>query len=59
MAAYTENDIQNIFTDIYNGDTIATTATHHGVPRTTLCDRLKGTRSCRNAHNDKQRLSTI
>ena len=59
MAAYTENDMRNALTDVYNGGAIATAATHHGVPRTTLRDRLKGARSCRNAHNDEQRLSTI
>ena len=53
MATYTENDIQNALTDIYNGDTIATTATYYRVPRTTLRNRLKGIRSYRNIYNDK------
>ena len=59
MAAYTENNVQNALADVRNRGAIATAATHHGVPRTTLRDRLKGARSCRNAHNDEQRLSTI
>ena len=46
MAAYTENDVRNALADMRNGGTIATAATHHGVPRTTLRDRLKGARSC-------------
>ena len=53
MATYTENNMQNILTDIYNRDTIAITATYYGVLRTTLRDRLKGTRSCRNIYNNK------
>ena len=55
MAAYTENDVQNALTDL----ALATTATRHGVPRTTLRDRLNGAQSCRDAYDDKQRLSTI
>ena len=53
MATYTENDIQNTLTDIYNRGTITTTATYYGVPRTTLHDRLKGTRSYQNIYNNK------
>ena len=59
MAAYTENDVRNAFTDVRNGGAIATAATYYGVPRTTLRDRLKGARSYRNIYNDEQRLSTI
>ena len=59
MAAYTENDVRNVFADIRNGGAIATAAIYHRVPRTTLRDRFKGARSCRNTHNDEQRLSTI
>ena len=53
MATYTENDVRNALTNIHNRGTIATAATHHGVLRTTLRNRLKGTRSYQNAHNDK------
>ena len=59
MAAYTENDVQNALADLRNGDALATTATRHGVLRTTLRDRLNGAQSCRDAHDDKQRFSTI
>ena len=53
MATYIENDIRNILIDIYNGDTIATTATYYGVLRITLRDYFKGTRSYRNIYNNK------
>jgi len=59
MAAYTENDVQNALADLRNGGALATAATCHGVPRTTLRDRLNGARSCRDAHDDEQRLSTV
>jgi hypothetical protein len=59
MATYTENNVQNALADIQNGGGIATTATRHGVPRTTLRGRLSGAQSCRDAHNDEQRLSTV
>ena len=59
MAAYTENDVQNALADLCNGGALATAATRHGVPRTTLRDRLNSTQSCRDAHDDKQRLSTV
>ena len=59
MAAYTENDVQNALADIRNGSELATAATRNGVPRNTLRGRLNGARSCRNAHDDEQRLSTV
>ena len=59
MATYIENDVQNALADLRNGGALTTTATRHGVPRTTLRDRLNGVRSCRNAHEDEQRLSTV
>ena len=59
MATYTENDVQNALADLRNGGALATTATRHGVPRTTLRNRLNGARSCRDVHDDKQRLSTV
>ena len=31
----------------------------HGVPRNTVRRRLSGAQSCRYAHEDKQRLSTV
>ena len=34
-------------------------STYYGILRTTLRDRLNGARSCRDAHDDKQRLSTV
>ena len=59
MATYIENDVQNILTDLRNGDTLRTVSTHYRVPRTTLRDRLNSARSYRDTYNDKQRLSTI
>ena len=59
MAIYTENNVQNILTDIRNGVALATAATRNGVPRNTLRGRLGGAQSCRYAYEDKQRLSTI
>ena len=59
IATYTENDVQNALADLRNGGALATAATRHGVPRTTLRDRLNSARSCRNAHDDEQRLSTV
>ena len=53
MATYIKNNMQNVFTDIYNEDTIATTATYYRILRTTLYNRLKGTRSYRNIYNNK------
>ena len=59
MATYTENDIQNALADIQNGRALRTAATVHGVPRNTVRGRLNGAQSCRYAHEDKQRLSTV
>ena len=59
MAIYTENDVQNALTDIRNGVALATAATRNGVPRNTLCGRLGSAQSCRYAHEDEQRLSTV
>jgi len=59
MAIYTENDVQNALTDVRNGVALATAATRNGVPRNTLRGRLGGTQSCRYAHKDEQRLSTV
>ena len=53
MAAYTENDVQNILTDLRNRDALATAATRYGVLRTTLCNYLNGTRSCQDIYDDK------
>ena len=54
MAAYTENDVQNVLANLCNGGALATAATRHGVLRTTLRDRLNGAQSCRDAHDNKQ-----
>ena len=59
MATYTENNVQNTLTDIQNKGAVATTSNRHRVPQTTLRDRLNSARSCRHAHKDEQRLSTI
>ena len=53
MAAYIENDVRNVLTDIRNGGTIVIAVIYYGVLRTILRDRLKGARSCRNVYNDK------
>jgi len=59
MATYTENDVQNALADLCNGSALRTVSAHHGVPRTTLRGRLNGAQSCRDAHDDEQRLSTV
>ena len=59
MAVYTENDVQNALADIRNGVALRTAKTKHGVPRSTLRGRLGGAQSCRHAHEDEQRLSTV
>ena len=59
MATYTENDVQNALADLRNGGALRTVSTRHGVPRTTLRGRLSGARSCQDAHNNEQRLSTV
>ena len=43
MAIYTEDDVQNALEDLENGFALAAAATRHGVPRSTLRDRLNGT----------------
>jgi transposase-like protein len=57
MAQYTEADIQRALTDIENGVAIATAATRHGIPRSTLRDRISGSQHHKTAHNNSQRLS--
>ena len=59
MATYTENDVQNALADMHNEGALATAATVHGVPRTTLQNRLNGARSYQAAHKDEQQLLTI
>src|SRR5436309_15678743 len=59
IATYTENDVQNALTDFRNGGALRTVSTYHGVPRTTLRGRLNSAQSYRDAHDDKQRLSTV
>jgi hypothetical protein len=59
MAIYTEDDIQNALADVGNGVTLATAATKYGVLRNTLRERLEGVQSCRHAHEEEQRLSTV
>ena len=41
MATYIENDVRNIFVDIYNRGTIVIAVIYYGVLRTILCDRFK------------------
>ena len=36
MATYIENDVQNVFINIHNGDILRTASTRHGIPRATL-----------------------
>ena len=59
MATYIENDVQNALINVRNGSALATAATRNGVLRNTLRGRLNSARSCRDAYNNKQRLSTI
>ena len=53
MAAYTENDVQNIFADLRNRGALATASTYYGVPRTTLRGHLNNTPSYRNIYDNK------
>ena len=53
MTTYIEKDIQNIFTDLYNKSTLATTATYYRVLQTTLYNYLNSTQSCQNIYNNK------
>ena len=53
IATYTENDVQNILTDLYNRGALTTTATYHRILRTTLRDRLNSTQSYRDIYDDK------
>src|SRR6266536_2148267 len=57
MDRYTEADIQNVLTDIANGVPTQTAAKNHGVPRTTLRDRISGSQNHRSAYSNMQRLS--
>ena len=43
MATYTENDMQNALTNIYNEDTLATVAIIYGVSQTILQNCLNDT----------------
>ena len=51
--------MQNALADIQNRGAVATISNRYKIPRTTLRDRLNSARSCRHAHKDEQRLSTI
>jgi hypothetical protein len=57
MAQYTEADIQNALADIRNGVAKATAAVRHGIPRTTLRDRISGSQHHKTAYSNMQRLS--
>ena len=59
MTVYTENDVQNALADVWNEVALVTAAIRHGIPRNILCGRLGGAQSCRHAHEDEQRLSTV
>ena len=52
MDRYTEADIQNTLTDIANGVPTKTAAKNHGVPRTTLRDRISGSQNHRSAYSN-------
>ena len=57
MPSYTEDDVKLAVLNLANGDAMATAATRHGVPRTTLRDRQSGAQPIQLAHEDQQRLS--
>ena len=59
MATYTEDDVQNALKDHENGAVTAAAATKHGVPRSTLRDRLGGAQSHQHTHNGEQRLLAV
>ena len=57
MALYTEADIANALADIANGVPVATAGSRHGIPRTTLRDRISGSQHHNTTHTNMQRLS--
>ena len=59
MATYTEGDVQNALTDHRNGIALATAATRHRIPRSTLRGRLNGRQPHRHTHDNRQRLSAV
>jgi 4-hydroxybenzoate polyprenyltransferase len=59
MARYTEEDVQNALADLESGVALATAATRHGVPRTTLRRRFNGAQPHRHAHEGAQRLTPV
>jgi 4-hydroxybenzoate polyprenyltransferase len=59
MARYTEEDVQNALADLESGVPLATAATRHGVPRTTLRRRFNGAQPHRHAHEGAQRLTPV
>jgi hypothetical protein len=52
MAQYTEADMQNVLADIRNGVAKTTEAARHGIPRTTLRDRVSGSQHHKTAHSN-------
>ena len=59
MAKYTQQDVQNATSDIQNGMALTTAAKIWSVPRSTLQDRVCGTKSHQTAETRFQRLSPI
>ena len=59
MAKYTEADVQNAFSDVQNGISVAKAAKIWSVPRTTLRHRLEGSTTHRAAATRFQRLSPV
>ncbi|KAM5344326.1 hypothetical protein ACJ41O_012863 [Fusarium nematophilum] len=57
MVNYTENDMQNAIKDVQAGMSSRKAAILHGVPRSTLGDRIGGTPNRADSHEAQQKLS--
>ena len=59
MKQYTEYDIENALIDVDNGISVRKAAREHGVPRSTLMDRLAGALPSSIAFQTFQALSPV
>ena len=57
MPSYTEADVAAAIDDILDGKGIRLAARDHGIPRTTIANRIKGIDTHQKASQDLQRLS--
>ena len=59
MPSYTEVDIEAAIMEVYEGRSVRKAAIAHGIPYTTLSDRLRGAQTRIASHVHQQRLSPI